>query len=283
MRVRILVSSPSDNRSLIRPFGPPSPPEGGRLGTGGPMCPPLRANQNISRRAGEDTRPYGGNRPRDVGLDHPGAGMEPQQRQFLQTQGPVARREFRHPLRFCAPEGFCLLQGVTPVNRGPGADFPCQGEMSRSDKGGRVGEYGHGVSILSRPPVILKVNCPEGAREGGLGHWFLSHRWERNSPPAGGETPLRKEPSSGPMRASGPTKSVLSSPPHPAPSGPPSLSPLAFGHLSLTRGVGPRGEGFRRRAAKPPPRHRGRKPKHRNPCGRADREKTPLPAVPCGL
>ena len=74
MRVRILVSSPSDNRSLIRPFGPP-----------------LRANQNISRRAGEDTRPYGGNRPRDVGSDHPGAGMEPQQRQFLQTQGPAAR------------------------------------------------------------------------------------------------------------------------------------------------------------------------------------------------
>ena len=36
--------------------------------------------------------------------------------------------------------------------------------------------------------------------------WFLSHRWERNSPPAGGETPLRKEASSGPMRASGPTK-----------------------------------------------------------------------------
>ena len=42
-----------------------------------------------------------------------------------------------------------------------------------------------------RPPAIL---------------WFLSHRWERNSPPAGGEIPLRKEPSSGPMRASGPTK-----------------------------------------------------------------------------
>ena len=116
------------------------------------MWSPLRANQNISRRAGEDTRPYGGNRSGDVGLANPGAGMEPQQRQFLQTQGPVARREFRHPLRFCAPEGFCLLQGVTPVNRGPGADSPCQGEMSRSDKGDRVGEYGHGVSILSRPP-----------------------------------------------------------------------------------------------------------------------------------
>ena len=38
--------------------------------------------------------------------------------------------------------------------------------------------------LWSRPPAILKVNCPEGAREGGLGHWFLSHRWERNSPPA---------------------------------------------------------------------------------------------------
>ena len=46
--------------------------------------------------------------------------------------------------------------------------------------------------ILSRPPAILKVNCPEGAREGGLGHWFLSHRWERNSPPAGGEISLQE-------------------------------------------------------------------------------------------
>ena len=54
---------------------------------------------------------------------------------------------------------------------GSGADSPCQGEMSRSDRGGRVGEYEHGVLILSRPPAILKVNCPEGAREGGLGHW----------------------------------------------------------------------------------------------------------------
>ena len=34
---------------------------------------------------------------------------------FPQTQGPVARREFRVSLRFCAPEGFCLAKGVTPV------------------------------------------------------------------------------------------------------------------------------------------------------------------------
>ena len=50
------------------------------------------------------------------------------------------------------------------------------------------------VRRLRRPPVILKVNCPEGARESGLGHWVLSHRWERTSPPAGGEIfPLIKK------------------------------------------------------------------------------------------
>ena len=39
---------------------------------------------------------------------------------FPQTQGPVARREFRASLRFCAPELFSPLQGVTPVKWGPG-------------------------------------------------------------------------------------------------------------------------------------------------------------------
>ena len=31
-----------------------------------------------------------------------------------------------------------------------------------------------------RPTAILKVNCPRGAREGGLGHWLLSDRSESN-------------------------------------------------------------------------------------------------------
>ena len=53
-------------------------------------------------------------------------------------------------LRFCAPERFCLPQGVTPV-MGSGADSPCQGEMSRSDRGDRVGDYEHEVLIWSRP------------------------------------------------------------------------------------------------------------------------------------
>ena len=45
----------------------------------------------------------------------PGAGTGPQQRQFLQGQGPVARREFRHSLRFCAPKIQCQAKGVTLV------------------------------------------------------------------------------------------------------------------------------------------------------------------------
>ena len=43
--------------------------------------------------------------------------------------------------------------------------------MARRARGGRGGDYEHKVLIWSRPPAILKVNCPEGAREGGLGHW----------------------------------------------------------------------------------------------------------------
>ena len=90
------------------------PLEGGRL-LGGHTGPPLRADRNISERAGEGTRPYGSKRTGSVGSAEPGAVVEPQQRQFLQTQGPVARREFRSSLRFCAPEILCQAAGITPV------------------------------------------------------------------------------------------------------------------------------------------------------------------------
>ena len=56
----------------------------------------------------------------------------------------------KQPLRFCAPEIFCLPQGITPV-MGSGADSPCQGEMARRARGGRVGDYEHEVLIRSRP------------------------------------------------------------------------------------------------------------------------------------
>ena len=57
-------------------------------------------------------RPYGGERTGSVGSANARRG---EQRKFLQGQGPVARREFETPLRFCAPGLFCLTQGVTLV------------------------------------------------------------------------------------------------------------------------------------------------------------------------
>ena len=82
---------------------------------GGPVWPPLRVKQNISGRAGEDPRPYGESRTVAVGSAEPGAEQGPQQRQFLQTQGPVARMEpqkaaqilragnFAPPRRYASP------------------------------------------------------------------------------------------------------------------------------------------------------------------------------------
>ena len=59
-------------------------------------------------------RPYGRRQSRDVGSANSGADLEPHQEQILQTQGPVARREVRHPLKFCAPETMHTLSGVRP-------------------------------------------------------------------------------------------------------------------------------------------------------------------------
>ena len=56
--------------------------------------------------------------------------------------------------------------------------------------GSRGGEYEREALILSRALVILKVNWPEGPREGGLGHWFLSGHPERNSPPGRRNSPI---------------------------------------------------------------------------------------------
>ena len=106
--------------------------------------------QGEGLRAATWGRPYGGKRTEGVGSAKVGAEGEPHQNQILQTQGLVARRGFRVSLRFCAPEGFCLLQGITPV-MGSGADSPCQGEMARRARGGRVGNYEHEVLIWSRP------------------------------------------------------------------------------------------------------------------------------------
>ena len=43
---------------------------------------------------------------------------------------------------------------------GSGADSPCQGEMSRSDRGGRVGDYEHKVLIGANPGGVLPSFSP---------------------------------------------------------------------------------------------------------------------------
>ena len=103
-------------------------------------------------------------------------------RKLRRRPGTAPGANFANP----GPSGPAGIEGATQILRagnfawtcryaspvmGSGADSPCQGEMARRARGGRVGDYEHEVLILSRPPAILKVNCPEGAREGGLGHW----------------------------------------------------------------------------------------------------------------
>ena len=55
-----------------------------------------------------------------VGSAKPGAQMESHQRQFLQTQGPVARREFRPATQILRAGNFLPGPRVNPRKRGPG-------------------------------------------------------------------------------------------------------------------------------------------------------------------
>ena len=111
-----------------------------------------------------------------------------------------------------------------------GADSPCQGEMARRARGGRVGEYEREALILSRALAPL---------------WFLSGRPERN-PPRRAELPCRPQAAKSPCKKRNRSviapSSVTASPCHLPPEGKafeavPSSGPL-------TRGVGPRGDGF---------------------------------------
>ena len=85
-----------------------------------------------------------------VGSAKPGAAVGPHRRQFLQPQGPVARWEFRPATQILRAESPWKFLRRGPVKWGPG-----------------VSRHGERSSPLRRPPAIL---------------WFLSHRWERNSP-----------------------------------------------------------------------------------------------------
>ena len=80
------------------------------------MGPPLRANQTIARRAGEDTRPYGGKQNRSVGSEKAGAELEPNRLKFLHTQGPVARIEYWNATQILCAGNFLPSPRDNPRN-----------------------------------------------------------------------------------------------------------------------------------------------------------------------
>ena len=86
------------------------------------MGPPLRriTDDSRERRAGEGTRPYGVSSTGNVCSAKPGAKAEPHQRQFLQTQGPVARRELRKATQILCAGRALPTQRDNPRKRGPG-------------------------------------------------------------------------------------------------------------------------------------------------------------------
>ena len=86
------------------------------------MGPPLRriTDDSRERRAGEGTRPYGVSSTGNVCSAKPGAEAEPHQRQFLQTQGPVARRELRKATQILRAGRALPTQRDNPRKWGPG-------------------------------------------------------------------------------------------------------------------------------------------------------------------
>ena len=75
---------------------------------------------NHPGRAATWGRPYGERRTESIGSAKPGAQMESHQHQFLQTQGPVARREFRPATQILRARNFLPGPRVNPSKRGPG-------------------------------------------------------------------------------------------------------------------------------------------------------------------
>ena len=311
-----MVSGPT----LIRPtFGRAPPPfSDGEKAFGRPGVPPLRTSStSLCSAPSPKGKAFGRPKAAPTAENGPGTLVRRRQAQkrnrtspnFLPAQAPSgAGRNRAQALLILRAGNVLLTSRGYPRIRGPGPTPPVRGRCRVATEGIGWATRSTGTVLLwSRPRrrFAQSLVAPgEAQRSGfagkrrskgtnavfaarrkrsGVDFATTSRRGQSHSPPAGGETPLRKEPSSGPMRASGPTKSVLSSPPHPAPSGPPSLSPLAFGHLPLTRGVGPRGEGFRRRAAPPRRDTGGESPNTAIPAGERTEKRRSLPAVPCGL
>ena len=104
-------------------------------------------------------RPYGGMRTGSVSSVKPGAEQKPHRLKFWGSQGPAAREETQIATQIlCAGNTAKSNKYASPVMGVLGGGRHGGGRLCRT-------------ADCARPLAVLKVNCPKGAREGGLGHW----------------------------------------------------------------------------------------------------------------
>ena len=94
-------------------------------------------------------------RTRHVGSATPGAVVESHQLQFSKNPGPSGPAGLEGATQILRAGNFAWTCRYASPVMGSGADSPCQGEMARRARGGRVGDYEHEVLIWSRPRCVL--------------------------------------------------------------------------------------------------------------------------------
>ena len=109
-------------------------------------------------RRGALCAPAGGQRPplrrktdRERWLASSGADLEPHQLQFSTNPGPSGPAGIEGATQILRAGNFAWTCRYASPVMGSGADSPCQGEMARRAREGRVGDYEHEVLIWSRP------------------------------------------------------------------------------------------------------------------------------------
>ena len=83
-------------------------------GTGRPSVPPLRRDYKPSGTGGSGTRPYGENTPGALVRQSQAQKLNRTSRNFCKPRAQWPGENSDPPLRFCAPEIFCLTQGIPP-------------------------------------------------------------------------------------------------------------------------------------------------------------------------
>ena len=173
-----------------------------------PGVPPLRGIRKVSFfvRAGHRPshvpgdrkgRPYEEKRTGSVGSVNSGAVVKSQSPQFLQTQGPVARREFRQATQILRAGNFSRVYRRTSPVMGSGESGPMgtkcptaaspaafwvislvpPGEAQRSGFAGKRRSKGTSAVFATR------------RKRSRVDFATTSRRGQSKSPPAGGETP----------------------------------------------------------------------------------------------